>query len=94
MVDAGTIHLQKRDARRVAADRGPDGQTLEMLGQRYVLDCGAERGEALRGIAHVRVDVRLGIRLTEALFDHADAQAFDARFKPIGVFASRYAALA
>ena len=50
--------------------------------------------KALRGVAHMCIDVRLRVGMPEAFLEHADAQTLDAVVERIGVAAGLNAALA
>src|SRR5262249_42711510 len=50
--------------------------------------------KALRGIAHMRIDVGLRIGMTETLLDDRDAHSSGAAVERLGVAACRYATLA
>src|SRR5262249_47308606 len=92
--DAGTVHLQQHDAGGVAADRSPDWKAERMRRHGDLLDRRAQLRKALRGIAHMRIDVGLRIGMTETLLDDRDAHSSGAAVERLGVAACRYATLA
>jgi hypothetical protein len=71
--DASAVHLEQHDAGRVAANRRPDRKSQRMGRHRDLLDQRAQFREALRGLAHMGVDVAFRIGVAEAFLNDGDA---------------------
>src|SRR5439155_770769 len=75
--DAGAVHLEQHDAGGISADRRPYRIAERVGGHRYVGYHRAQLGEALRRLAHARVDVGFRVGVAKTFLDHGDAQAVD-----------------
>ena len=94
MPDAGAVHLEQHDAGGISADRRPYRIAERVGGHRYVGYHRAQLGEALRRLAHARVDVGFRVGVAKTLLDHGDAQAVDVSRKCVRVAGCSNAALA
>jgi len=57
MANTGAVHLQEHDAGCVAADRRPHRKAQGMRRHRHLFDDRTQFSKALRGIAHMCIDV-------------------------------------